>query len=110
MFPDSCTPLTKHNLTRVTKYKRNFNKHEPKIVFQVKVFLKCVDDGGDDGGGGGDGGSDGLSHIATDERMFVKETVVDDPGFGLPLSLSAVQPQDDAGVGGHNNQPETNNI
>ena len=34
----------------------------------------------------------------------------DDPGFGLPLSLSAVQPQDDAGVGGHNNQPETNKI
>ena len=67
-------------------------------------------DGGDDGGDDGDDGSDGLSHIATDERMFVKETVVDDPGFGLPLSLSAVQPQDDAGVGGHNNQPETNKI
>ena len=57
MFPDSCTPLTKHNLTRVTKYKRNFNKHEPKIVFQVKVFLKCVDGGGGDDGG--DGGGEG---------------------------------------------------
>ena len=68
MFPDSCTRLTKHNLTRVTKYKRNFNKHEPKIVFQVKVFLKFVD-------GGDGGGSDGLSHIATNERMFVKKTV-----------------------------------
>ena len=59
VFPDSCTRLTKHNLTRVTKYKRNFNKHEPKIVFQVKVFLKCVDDGGGDGGDGGDDGGDG---------------------------------------------------
>ena len=51
--------------------------------FQVKVFLKCVyggdgdddGDGGDVGGGGGDDDSDGLSNIATNERMFVKETV-----------------------------------
>ena len=41
----------------------------------------------------------GLKKIV-DEIFFVEKV---EPGF--PFSLSAVQPQDDAGVGGHHHQP-----